>query len=192
MAAYSEVKKVLVLCQRSHGTSTSGRGTVEDLIVPLINDTVHRLIGEGADIEYLTDNVGNRDGGATYVFTLDDNPSNEASVEFIASHESYYSLIILNTCPLIFMDYWLISRLLKPDGSIYFANFPTIGSESLTDLLSSKRVHDKIAEAFDPVPDTNMRLYIKKQFHGEAGLMRTGKISKRRKVSKRRKTNYTI
>jgi len=123
-------KKVLILCQRKQGLDTVNINDVKDTVIPLINEYVENVLGPDTTIEYLTDGD---DPTVEYNFTLDKH--NPKAAEFISTHKGTYSLIILNTCPLIYMDYELIYSLLEPNGFMVFQAFPQLPPKIPEDLF---------------------------------------------------------
>lgn len=128
-------KHVLVLCQRKEGDDCCrGKKDVKESVVPQINNLVQSKLGKDVTIEYLSKlennfsydsksniNVGKSEPSEIYKGIVDYDLAlvNEPPAqEFIRNHLRYYSLIILNTCPLEFMDYNLIYNLLTPDGML--------------------------------------------------------------------------
>ena len=127
-------KKVLILCQRKQGLDALdalGASNVKDSVIPLIEKYVEKVLGPGATIEYLTNG---EDDTVEYNFTLE--KRNSKAVEFVAENRSQYSLIILNTCPLAFMDYELIYSLLEPGGFMVFQSFPKVPNQIREDFFS--------------------------------------------------------
>ena len=164
-------KEVLVLCQRKSGKIESrlySSNDVEELIVPRINEIVQQQLGNDTNIKYLTDMKGTMDGSADYNFSLDS--YNPEAREFISTHIGFYSLIILNTCPLVYMDFKIIYDLLKPGGIMSFNTFP---NTSANVFLPEEKIR-KIDTLFENI---GKNLYSKKQSGG----------SRRRKTRKTRK-----
>lgn len=170
-------KEVLVLCQRKSGKVDSTRyssNNVEELIVPRINEIVQEQLGSDTNIKYLTDMKGTMDGSADYNFSL--NSYNLEAKEFISNHIGFYSLIILNTCPFIFMDFKIIYDLLKPGGIMSFTTFPNTGN-----IFLPEEIITKIEGLFENIGNN---LYRKKQSAGS----RRRKTRKNKRTYKKRKT----
>jgi hypothetical protein len=190
-------KHVLVLCQRKTGTGVSATGVlgrVEDMVVPQINDFVKSKLGEDVTIEYLTNAGGQVDGTADYNLLLNDNPENKAAVDFIRNHTGYYSLIILNTCPYISMDYQLIYDLLTPDGMMAFTKYPAPLFQrkedgSLVDVLHIDSAKVAVAELFE---DTGIYYY--KKLSQKKQLLNGGNKQKRKSknTKKRNRRNKKL
>jgi hypothetical protein len=186
-------KHVLVLCQRKTGTGVSATGVlgrVEEMVVPKINDFVKSKLGDDVSIEYLTDGGGqkdaddNTDGTADHNHKLIKNSGVDKIDTFIREHTGYYSLIILNTCPYISMDYQLIYDLLTPDGMMAFTKYPAPPFQrradgSLVDVLYEAK--DNVAELFE---DTGIYYYKKlsqkKRLSGGNKQKRKSKNTKKR------------
>ena len=129
-------KHVLVLCQRKEGEEQcrGGKKDVKESVVPQINNLVQSKLGKDVTIEYLSKlennfsydsksniNVGKSEPSEIYKGIVDYDllfVNEPDAQEFIRTHLRYYSLIILNTCPLYSMDYNLIYNLLTPDGML--------------------------------------------------------------------------
>ena len=171
-------KEVLVLCQRKSGKIESrlySSNDVEELIVPRINEIVQQQLGSDTNIKYLTDMKGTMDGSADYNFSLDS--YNLEAKEFISTHIGFYSLIILNTCPLVYMDFKIIYDLLKPGGIMSFNTFPNTSANVFLP-------EEKIREIDTLFENIGKNLYRKKQSAGS----RRRKTRKNKRTYKKRKT----
>jgi len=136
----SPMKKVLVLCQRKAGPFYAGKEVpqkIEEEIAPKINDLVQFLVGPDTSIEYLSSLTGEHAKGkvdikgelsltsSTPLILNHGKVEEEISVkEFINRYKGTYALIILNTCPFMFMDFTIIDELLVPTGLIVFSAYP--------------------------------------------------------------------
>jgi len=134
------MKKVLVLCQRKAGPFYAGKEVpqkIEEEIAPKINDLVQFLVGSETTIEYLSSLTGEHAKGkvdikgelsltsSTPLILNHGKLEEEISVkEFINRYKGTYALIILNTCPFMFMDFTIIDELLVPTGLIVFSAYP--------------------------------------------------------------------
>lgn len=98
--------KVLVICQRKYDIFGN------ELVNSQINDLVYRLLGIYTDIKYVC-NLKYNFGIVDYDGIFGDNEWTEST--FI-SHS--YSLIILNTSPLPYMDIYIFKKYLKKYGMI--------------------------------------------------------------------------
>lgn len=171
-------KEVLVLCQRKSGKVDSRRyssNNVEELIIPRINEIVQEQLGSDTNIKYLTDMKGTIDGSADYKFSLDS--YNPEAREFISTHIGFYSLIILNTCPFLYMDFKIIYDLLKPGGIMSFNTFPNTSANIFLP-------EEKIREIDTLFENIGKDLYRKKQSAGS----RRRKTRKNKRTYKKQKT----
>ena len=173
-------KEVLVLCQRKSGKIESrlySSNDVEELIVPRINEIVQQQLGSDTNIKYLTDMKGNMEGSADYKFSLDS--YNLEAKEFISTHIGFYSLIILNTCPFLYMDFKIIYDLLKPGGIMSFNTFPNTSAN----VFLPEEVIRKIDTLFENI---GKNLYRKKQSGGKKP-----KTYRKKRTYKTRRKNKT-
>ena len=109
-------QKVLVLCQRR--TSNS------ELLTPVtdsINTLVSSLIGEGAEIKYVSDLTPAELPDANGVDLIGQFGDNDFTSENFKENE--YSLIICNTCPFVWLDYSVIYKYLKANGRLALTGF---------------------------------------------------------------------
>ena len=136
----SPIKKVLVLCQRKAGPFYAGKEVpqkIEEEIAPKINDLVQFLVGPDTTIEYLSSLTGEHAKGNVDIkgeLSLTSSKplilnygkvAEEIRVkDFINRYRGTYALIILNTCPFMFMDFTIIDELLGPTGLIVFSAYP--------------------------------------------------------------------
>ncbi len=109
--------KVLVLCQRR-------TSKFEDLtsVTESINKLVSSLLGEGAEIKYVSSLESQKmrmdeDG----VDLMGEFGNNDFTRENFRENE--FSLIICNTCPFAYMDYSVITKYLKDDGKLALTVF---------------------------------------------------------------------
>jgi len=176
-------KEVLVLCQRKSGKIESrlySSNDVEELIIPRINEIVQEQLGSDTNIKYLSDMKGTIDGSADYKFSLDS--YNPEAREFISTHIGFYSLIILNTCPFLYMDFKIIYDLLKPGGIMSFNTFPNTSANIFLP-------EEKITEIDTLFENIGKNLYRKKQSGGKKRKTykkRTYKKRKTRKIKSRK------
>lgn len=149
--------KVLVLCQRKSGMH--GPRDVSETVVPMINEYVESHFGDDSVIEYLSDVPPIDDDGVDYRFSLDRRAGNHAAAAFIEEHSHYYSLIILNTCPIMLMDFTIIHQLLASNGLMYISGFP-----KQSDFVIANRVYngeEKMAAARHLFDTIGLNLYKK-------------------------------
>ena len=175
-------KGVLVMCQRKNGPDIDLQGKivrVEDSVVPKINKFVQEHIGD-AKIDYLSNSEA--EGDVDYDLNLDNLPDNKKAQEFITSHKEFYSLIILNTCPIEWIDFNLIYNLMTPDGLLYISIWPEVKErESFNQLVN--KIFKLLKQYFAPVARTS-HLYRKKMI--EKSKHRRTHKSRRKSRSRRR------
>jgi hypothetical protein len=157
---------------------------------------VQKTLGTDVTIEYLTDGmIAEDDYGADYKFALN---NSESSLSFIETHKEYYSLIILNTCPIVLMNFEHIYNLLIPNGIMVFKIFGENSQGEFTPrqkelTLRLLRNYDKVEELerlFHEVTEDNFGYIVyrkKNKIGGKNGGKNGGKII--RKVKKSRRKN---
>jgi hypothetical protein len=164
----NKTKKVLVLCQRkkTNFDTNSTNETIKNLEKFIENYFIFKDVKP--EIEYLTPGSGfdnEHEDFADYKFNLVDSESitnnsniteydKEETRKFIEKNKGTYSLIILNTCPFIYMPYEALYQLLENDGVITFKR----GYGENFDIRSSKKLMDMLI-----LHDTKMT--INKYFH---------------------------
>jgi hypothetical protein len=157
-------KRVLVLCQRKHGLDDLRRGDVKETVIPKINEYVEQILGPDTTIEYLTDDK--RDPtSADFNFTL--KKGNSEADEFTSTHRGIYSLILLNTCPFLNMDFKLIHLLLQPGGIMVFKAFPNNNIDKdyfirWRGIPDNDRNIESLHHYFTHIPNDNYHVYQKK------------------------------
>lgn len=110
-------KKVLVLCQRRSSI-------IQDLtpVTDSINTLVSSLIGEDVEIKYVSNLVTEEQlvdkDGVDLIGEFGDNDFTRGNFT-----ENDYSLIICNTCPYAHMDYSVIYKYLKAEGTLALTGF---------------------------------------------------------------------
>ena len=173
--------RVLVLCQRKSGIH--GVRDVSDTVVPMINEYVESHFGDDSVIEYLSDVPPIDDDGVDYRFSLNRRAGNHAAATFIEDHTQYYSLIILNTCPIMLMDFTIIHQLLASNGLMYISGFP-----KQSDFVIANRVYngeEKMASVRHLFDTIGLNLY--KKIDDGAGNQSPYKKQKPRKKQKTHK-----
>jgi hypothetical protein len=179
-------QRVLILCQRKSSTLPQDKDEV-DKTIDSINTYMGENFGEDVDIEYLTSHADHPDFSvnetnyyADYKFSLN---NNREAINFVAKHKGVYDGIILNTCPLNYLNYAMIYALLKSDGFLLLKTFDEkdetgeIGLEEIDILPSTLKTLNKyfIHSAHH---NYGSHFYIKKA--------QGGKKTMRRKVRRRR------
>jgi len=141
-------EKVLILCQRRKGPMPPGEeGTVEDVEIPELlefirlffllhnNDENYFDTHPIPKIEYVSSKMWNDPRltetlhGKTVLPGRVDHQLNlskefPGALEFVEKHKEQYSLIVLQQCPLIHMEYDLINTLLLKNGRMAFMRSP--------------------------------------------------------------------
>jgi hypothetical protein len=167
-------KKVLVLCQRKTGLTSTG-SLVEKTITPEINKHIYKLMGTNTTIIYLTKITTENPGTADYDCLLQrDSP---CTTNFIAEHGNSFDLIILQTCPFIYIHYDVIHSLLKPDGYLGLMVVPNNWNKepmNTTKQLIFDRIQSKNFVLHTDRPDTDIILFKK-------GMQSAGKNYNRKK-----------
>jgi hypothetical protein len=100
--------------------------------------------------------------------------------EFIDSHRKYYHLIILNTCPFGYMEYDLISDVLKDRGIISLNTF--------TGKKDSAIYNPQILNILNEGDPYSINNYFKRKKTGNPDEIKFRKITKKRLVKKRKQT----
>ena len=117
-----ETKKVLVLCQRKTGKTNITKLEVEVEVVPKITVLIQKLLGTDTTTIYMT--RMNKDTPGTVDIDCNLDGITECSKEFIKEHRNSFDLIILQTCPIIFLNLNIITNLVKPGGMLGITSFP--------------------------------------------------------------------
>jgi hypothetical protein len=180
--------RVLILCQRKSSTLPHDKDEV-DKTVESINTYMGDNLGEVVDIEYLTTHAHHQDHSvdetnydADYKFSLN---NNREAINFVAKHKGVYDGIILNTCPLNYLNYAMIYALLKSDGFLLLKTFDEndetgeLGLEEITILPSTLKTLKKYFIHSTP-HNYGSHFYIKRA--------QGGKKTMRRKVRRKRKS----
>lgn len=119
-------KRVLVLCQRRTGKIGNGIDNinVETYVVPYLEKYVKNRIGDNIKFEYLSKLIFYK-GNVNYNFLLGGNEIE--TQEFLKKNRNQYSLIVMNTCPLILLRdesfLKIIYDLLRPRGLLLVKAF---------------------------------------------------------------------
>ena len=177
-------KHVLVMCQRKNATITKKDGTVLNLdINPTINTYVTPILGDDTTIEYISKGMIPDNNDLHYQDTIDyrimlsklpsDSTDNKTETDnFISQHQNYYSLVILNTCPAVYMDYQSIYEILEPNGILTFTLFgmnpisERIISNDLGEMISSIVPKKLFTQTPNPEFDVNNKYVYRKISEG--------------------------
>lgn len=210
-------KKVLVLCQRKAGlffvSKTEGQKVYKEIeveIVPKINDLTQFLLGADTEIEYLSSLEGEHAKGKVDikgVLSLNNSENlilnygekgeeEEMSVqEFINQRRGTYALIILQTCPFMFMDFNIIAELLSSKGLMVFSAFPR-PFPSTFKLKEPERLFRLDEDLMERLPDP-VQIYTKIKTSSSKGKKSSSakksggkRTKKRRKFKKSKKLRH--
>lgn len=127
---------VLVMCQRKTGkcsrdeddTRVEDEGRTIDKIQTFLSDYFN---GKKVNIEYLSDLSLSDDlenDTVDYNFPLI--RTNRQAHEFMESHTNFYDAVLLNTCPLLNIDFLAILTILKEGGRLIIKNYGCIDNGS--------------------------------------------------------------
>jgi hypothetical protein len=115
--------KVLVLCQSTQGLDDKGNN-VEETVIPILETItktfLKKMIGsDRANIEYMTYfDASKPENKADYNMKLKDPENNPELKRFLDTHSHFYDLIVMQTCPVKFMDFELVASILKKEGYV--------------------------------------------------------------------------
>jgi len=192
--------RVLILCQRKSSTLPHDKDDV-DKTVDYINTYMGDNLGEVVDIEYLTTHAHHPDHSvdetnydADYKFSLN---NNREAINFVAKHKGVYDGIILNTCPLNYLNYAMIYALLKSDGFLLLKTFDEndetgeLGLEEITILPSTLKTLKKYFIHIAP-HNYGSHFYIKRAQAGKKtmrGKVKRSRVKRRRVINTVRRVN---
>ena len=188
--------RVLILCQRKSSTLPSDSENVNTTVY-YINTYMGAKFGEDVDIEYLTTHedhpdsrMDNSNYGADYKIKL--TATNPDAIKFVAEHTGAYDGVILNTCMFNYMNYEMISKLLKVGGFILLKTFAPDDEDGETNLQETAISHqtlNNLSQYFPRKKNDNYGSYYYIKERDNAGKKTRRKI-KRKKI-KRRKIKRT-
>jgi hypothetical protein len=177
MSALESNITVLVLCQRKKGKDAGqakdSHLLVENTTVPMIHILLdHFFPGKEYSVEYMSamSIVEHSKDSVDYAFNLRDDEAR--AVAFVASHTKQYSLVLLNTCPFLGMNFRMIHDILKDDGRMVFSAFPGKGLDekfyhSIRDIMQEVKIPDYPHNLFnfftrieERDPDTLSPIYV--------------------------------
>ena len=131
MGQIVSAKMILVICQRKGGLSSNIglHKNVKNTVVPIIESLATEMLSSGSHVtHYLSDLSGlshlqtkNFTNEVDFDLILDHDINNEKGKKFIDSHQQYYDLVVLNTCPFRLILYDILFGLLKHDGLVVFS-----------------------------------------------------------------------
>ena len=171
-------KKVLVMCQRKTGLMSSGvSGSVEDIIVPKINLLISRLFGDDDFSIIYMSNIKHWEGTVDINCNLgSDTP---CSKKFITENKNSFDLIILQTCPYIWMDYHILHSLLKPNGMLGATSVPG-------EMLFRDRNYSYLTIIIQHIPQELFELEISDNFDVSQHILLFRKIERHGGTNKKR------
>ena len=109
--------KILVMCQRKAGRCYESTQTVEDTIVPIIEQYLSNYLHtRDYKIDYLSQlEDAEPDDKVDFNIEVDNNPQ---FTDFLKEKAKYYSIIVLNKCPYRFINFDYVSQLLCNNGVV--------------------------------------------------------------------------
>ena len=148
-------KRVLVMCQRKASNLSKDVESVAKAVSD-IDTYIAAITPTGEDvnvsIEYLTyHSRETHEAYAHFIFELSENNNyglnpdkslirkNVEIRNFLIDHNKYYDIIILNTCPTIWLDFTMISQILKEEGILIVKSFGNEESSPKQSRLMSAR-----------------------------------------------------
>ena len=144
-------KSVLVLCQRKEGNGKRGGPNVENLLIPVLEKIIKTFIKEKngdnelVDIKYMTlldpDKQNDKADFNMRLLNIDPN-----SKEFCEQHLEFYDLIVMQTCPFIYMDFRLIKNILKKGGYVICTTVQFTGNYSGILFNQKNNIPEKFIE----------------------------------------------
>lgn len=193
--------RVLILCQRKSSKLDQRDSENVNTTVDYINTYMGANFGEDVDIEYLTtheDHSDSRMDNSNYVadYKIKLSATNPDAIKFVAEHTGAYDGIILNTCMFNYMNYEMISKLLKVGGFILLKTFAPDDEDGETNLQETDISHqtlNNLSQYFTRKKNDNYgsHYYIKERdTAGKKTKRKTRRKIKRKKI-KRRKIKRT-
>ena len=158
-------KEVLVLCQRKeglYGDKSDLKKNVRETVVPeltkIIETFLKDITGSSiSNIKYMRpyDPIINPHDKADFNMELTTKRQTKEMKDFLDNHLNFYDLIVLQTCPVPWMDYKAIAHILKKDGYVVCTAIQDRGFHSEISGIM-KNVYIKNFESINcfQVPDT--------------------------------------
>ena len=149
-------KRVLVMCQRKVSNLTQHVNSVAKTVSD-INTYIKTHFGGDATIEYLTyHHQEPQENYADHIFELSEsNDKKEQIINFLEDHKEHYDIIILNTCPIRWLDFGMIYKILSKDGILVVKLF---GNKESSPRLIPQEQLDEITSTI-----TSKSLFIKQE-----------------------------
>ena len=152
--------KVLVLCQRKEGF-TDKKISITDHLIPTLEQIIKTFLKEkmgndtiDIDIKYMVDlDSAKKEDKSDFNMVL--NNHSRKGKEFRDQHLEFYDLVVLQTCPFIYMDMKMVADILKDKGYLICTSVQIDGSQGNITGLTSQGIQKKMTDAgFTEVPDS--------------------------------------
>ena len=156
-------KEVLVLCQRKEGFEErlDVRYNLQETVVPELTRTIETFLQEMtgssvSNIKYMRPyDPSHPYDKADFNMALKTTDQTKEMKDFLDTHLKFYDLIVLQTCPVPWMDYKLIADILKKDGYVICTIIQNNGFHDKSSEYNKKLYTEKFATInFVPVPHT--------------------------------------
>jgi hypothetical protein len=156
-------KEVLVLCQRKEGFGDKRnlKYNVRETVVPKLSRIIETFLQEisgssTSNIKYMVPCVSSDPHDkADFNMALKTRGQTNEMKDFLDNHLNFYDLIVMQTCPVPYMDYKLIADIVKKDGYVICTVIQDDGLHDVIPEHNKKRYMEKFAAInFFPVPHT--------------------------------------
>lgn len=158
-------KEVLVLCQRKEGLfgdKSNLKNNVRETVVPELTRTIETFLKETtgssiSNIKYMRpyNPIINPHDKADFNMELTTKHQTKEMKDFFDNHLNFYDLIVLQTCPIPFLDYKAIAHILKKDGHVVCTVIQDRGSrDEISEIGKNFYIQQFAAINFFQVPDT--------------------------------------
>jgi len=181
-------QKVLVLCQRRTSNFVDLTPVTDS-----INTLVSSLIGEGAEIKYVSNLTPDELRDANGVDLIGEFGDNDFTRENFEENE--YSLIICNTCPFIWLDYSVIYKYLKADGRLALTGFSRRDNISRGIYSSADGFEQFMNGVYVSYPGRNSRIskwFVPVEYHNPVVLLFEKLPTESERGGKNRKTKHNV
>ena len=160
-------KEVLVLCQRKEGLfgdKSDLKKNVRETVVPeltkIIETFLKDITGSSiSNIKYMRpyDPIINPHDKADFNMELTTKSQRQTKEmkDFLDNHLNFYDLIVLQTCPVPFLDYKAIAHILKKDGYVVCTVIQSRGfHDEIPEIMKNMYIQQFAAINFFQVPHT--------------------------------------